>query len=164
MLSLITKRVSMHSKMHGIAGKPGAPALVAQRFCANRFLRSAEPVEPTSGAARPQQLAAKRTGLSPDTWRKDTGRSRPRSKSSVVAALAAEYECRTRIGIGAQRLRHIGGQPVEAAPHVHGLASQIDLHARCELEHQRRPAPTERDGAPRRLRQRRAIPLRRSAS
>src|SRR3984885_3961308 len=64
----------------------------------------------------------------------------PGQNLHVVAALAAEYECRSRIGIGAQRLRHIRGQPVEAATHVHGLASQIDLHARRELEHQVTPS------------------------
>src|SRR3984885_13496565 len=63
-------------------GKSGVLALQAQRFCANRFLRPAAPVEPTSGAARPRRSAAKRTALSPDAWRKDTGPSRPRSKSS----------------------------------------------------------------------------------
>src|SRR3984957_18853442 len=71
---------------------------------------------------------------------KTQARAVPGQNLHVVAALAAEYECRSRIGIGAQRLRHIGGQPVEAAPHVDGLTSQIDLHARCELEHQATPS------------------------
>jgi hypothetical protein len=39
-----------------------------------------------------------------------------------------------------QSLRDIRGQPVEAAPHVHGLASQIDFHDRRELEHQAMPS------------------------
>jgi hypothetical protein len=44
----------------------------------------------------------------------------------VVAAFAAKHERRPRIRVGVQHLRDIRGQPVETAPPVHGLASQID--------------------------------------
>jgi hypothetical protein len=64
----------------------------------------------------------------------------PGQNLHVVAALAAKHERRARIRVGAQRLRDIRGQPVEAAPHVHGFASQIDLHARRELKHQATPS------------------------
>ena len=36
--------------------------------------------------------------------------------------------------------RDIGGEPVEAAPHVDGLQRQIDFHARRELKHQKSPS------------------------
>ena len=65
MLSLITKRVSMHSKGTEFIGKPGAPALQAQRSCANRFLQSAAQAEPPLDVARSLRSAARRTDLSP---------------------------------------------------------------------------------------------------
>ena len=116
----------------------------AQRFCTPiDSLRPAAPVEPTSRCSAPSTIGGpKRTALSPDAWRKDTGPSRPRSKSSPWSPrLLRNTRCRSRIwDRRATSARHAAANPSKPRPHVHGLASQVDLHARCELEHQATPS------------------------
>ena len=88
-------------------------------------------------------------------WRKDTGRSRPRSESSRSRHACCETRTPRLNMVGAQRLRDIRASP-SAAPVCPRLASQIDFTSGANWSIKRRPAPTERDGAPRRRPQRRA--------
>ena len=57
-----------------------------------------------------------------------------------MSSLASENEDVTTIGIALQRLLHLKGQPVHAAPHVGVTGRQPDPGRRGEADHRRRRA------------------------
>jgi hypothetical protein len=98
-----------------------------------------------------RRSAVKQTDLTADAWRKGTGRSRPRSNLHVVAALAADRECRSRIGTAATFAPH--GRPVRRSPAACQQPCKPDRPSRSvriqASSHVQRQQI--RDGAPRRL-------------
>jgi hypothetical protein len=103
-----------------------ATSATKRRYCTPRS---------APAARRPHELA-----LLHPLGEQAKARAVPGQNLHIVAALAPEHEGRARIRIGAQRLRDLGGEAIEAAPHVDGLQGQIDFHPRRELKHQRPPS------------------------
>jgi hypothetical protein len=136
--------------MRGIYRKPGASALQALRFCANRFLQSAAQAEPPSDAAlspiggqtnRPYcGRLAKRYGPEPS-----------QIKSSRSRRACRRPRMRSRIGTAATFAPH--GRPVRRSPAACQQPCKPDRPSRSvriqASSHVQRQQI--RDGAPRRL-------------